>query len=767
MIEANLAVGAMDSNQVERPLQGIRVFEAVSGPLAFIGRHLSDLGARIDRFGEAEPDACAQVGKIIHGQPVSSPAAIAAARRAHVVIVSAVRWPDLVHLRQDRPDLVSMAVSDFGSSNAMSDWQATAPVLDAMSAMLSRSGIRGRAPLLPPGELAYHCAAAQGAFAVTAALYRALGSGQGAHFDFSALEGAVQALDPGFGINGSATMGKPVGLLDQGRPRKGFHYPIFPCADGYVRICLLARRQWRGMFEWMGRPEQFAGPEFDAMAHRYASPDLNPALAAFFAGRLRDDLEQEGQSHGVPIAGLRTIAEFVASDHARTRQVVAETLDGRRLPNGVLTVDGVRMGPLNQVRDTLFGPVQGATSPHLPFAGLKVLDLGVIVVGAEQARLLGDYGADVLKIESNAFPDGSRQSYLRHGMSVSFGAGHRNKRSLGLDLRSKRGQALFLELVRQADVVCSNFKPGTLEKLGLGREALRQANPRIVLSESSAFGDSGAWSGRMGYGPLVRAATGLTLAWRYPDDPESFSDAITVYPDHVAGRICALGVVALLIRRLRTGRGGLSCVSQAEVMLAHFPEALASGEIGAEPDTPWGVYPAKGDDQWLVVTVRSMQDWLALAALIAFPEPSRYYTAAKRLSAKPLIDAAVSQWTAQHEPGAAAQLLQAQGIPAAPMLRLAELPNHPLYRERGFFRRESHPWLQEKVMGESFVAASFDMPPPPIHPAPLAGENSREALSEWLGLQDTELDELEKDGVIEPVQPEIIAAARQHVAGKT
>lgn len=764
MIATSESAVGMNSNQVERPLQGICVFEAVSGPLAAIGRHLSDLGARVDRFGVPEPDACAQAGKIVHDQPASSPAAIAAAQRAHIVIVSAQHWPDFAHLRRGRPDMVSMAVSDFGSGSALSDWQATAPVLDAMSAMLSRSGLRGRAPLLPPGELAHHCAAAQGAFALAAALYRALGSGQGAHFDFSALEGAVQALDPGFGINGSATMGKPVGLLDQGRPRKGFHYPIFPCADGYVRICLLAKRQWRGMFEWLGRPAQFAGPEFDAMAHRYASPDLNPALAAFFADRLRDDLEREGQAHGVPISGLRTIAEFIASDHAQARQVVAETPDGRRLPNGVLTVDGARMGPVGEMPDATFGAVQAATSPHLPFSGLKVLDLGVIVVGAEQARLLGDYGADVLKIESRAFPDGSRQSYLKHGMSVSFGAGHRNKRSVGLDLRSERGRKIFLDLVRRADVVCSNFKPGTLEKLGLGREVLRSANPRVVLSESSAFGDSGAWSGRMGYGPLVRATTGLTLAWRYPDDPESFSDAITVYPDHVAGRVCALGVAALLIRRLRTGRGGLSCVSQAEVMLSHFAEALEHGEIGGETDAPWGVYPARGEDQWIVITVRSMQDWLALADLIAFPDPSRYDTAAKRLGAKALIEASVASWTAQQDPLAAAQLLQARGIPAAPMLRLAELPEHPLYRERTFFRSENHPWLQEKVMGESFVAFSSDMPPPPVRPAPLAGEQSREALAQWLGFHDAELDELQDHGVIESVQTEILTAARQHIA---
>ncbi|NML92902.1 CaiB/BaiF CoA-transferase family protein [Novosphingobium olei] len=750
---------------VDRPLAGIRIVDAVGGPLAAITRHLADLGARVDRFaGDEGRDAPWQAGKVLHDGAIGSAEADAAIAAAHVVVVDAADWLSLADWRRRRPELISMAVSPFGSDTCLSHWQATGPVIHAMSAMLSRSGIGLGDPLLPPGDLAQLCAAAQAAFALTAALYRALGSGRGAHFDFSVLEGAVQALDPGFGINGSATLGKPVGLLDRARPPKGQLYPIFECADGYVRICLLAKRQWRGMFAWMGEPAQFAAPEFDTMAARYASPDLIPYLAAFFATRTRAECEREGQAHGVPIAGLRSMAEFVASDHAAARKPVVTAADGRQLVDGASTVDGARMGPLAEPVAASFGTVREKTSDGLPLAGLKVLDFGVIVVGAEQSRLLGDLGADVLKIESQAFPDGSRQSYLKHGMSVSFGAGHRNKRSVGLDLRSERGRALFLDLVRQADVVCSNFKPGTLEKLGLGREVLQAANPRIVLSESSAFGDSGPWSGRMGYGPLVRAATGLTLAWRYADDPVSFSDAITVYPDHVAGRICAMGVVALLIRRLRTGAGGLSCVSQAEVMLWHFADYLASGEIAPVREAPWGAYRVKGDDDWIAVTVRSTADWQALAALIGYPDAAALDTPDKRHAARDAIRAALEQWLAGHTRDDAVAVLQGAGVPSAPMLRLAELPEHRWYRERGFFRVEDHPWLVEKVMGESFVVHGNDVPPPPNVAAPLAGEQTLEAMRDWLGLTDDELADLVAQGVLEPTGEALLAEAQRHVA---
>ena len=118
--------------------------------------------------------------------------------------------------------------------------------------------------------------------------------------------------------------------------------------------------------------------------------------------------------------------------------------------------------------------------------------------------------------------------------------GHRNKRSVGLDLRSAEGRELFLSLAKASDVVLGNFRPGTLESLGLGYDVLREASPGIVVADSSALGRTGPESRSMGYGPLVRAATGLTALWRYPGQPGGFCDSVTVYPDHTAARITAV-----------------------------------------------------------------------------------------------------------------------------------------------------------------------------------------------------------------------------------
>lgn len=408
-----------------------------------------------------------------------------------------------------------MTASGFGTDTSFAGWQVTDPVLHALSGELARSGIRGRAPLLPPGRLAMECASTQAAYVLVTALYWALRSGEGGHYNFSALDGAVQALDPGYGISGSATMGKPAHMLASDRPVRGYQYPILSCADGHVRICLLAKRQWQGMFRWMGEPPEFASAEFEKAAVRYKSPDLLPAIGAFFADRTRADLEREGQSHGVPISGLLSFTDCIGAEHMRIRGTfTTATIEGGAtvaLPNGMISIDGARMGPGGVHQSPPLPTADGNPGAgELPFTGLRVLDLGVIVVGAEQSRLLADAGADVVKVESRANPDGNRQSYLSYGMSVSFAAGHRNKRSLGINLRDPDGRALFLQLAATADVILSNFKPGTMKSLGLDGNTLLEVNPRAVVVECSAFGDSGPWSTRMGYGPLVRAATGLT-----------------------------------------------------------------------------------------------------------------------------------------------------------------------------------------------------------------------------------------------------------------
>ena len=188
-------------------------------------------------------------------------------------------------------------------------------------------------------------------------------------------------------------------------------------------------------------------------------------------------------------------------------------------------------------------PRPGVSSVLRPLDGIRVLDLGVIVVGGETGRELADQGADVIKVENRAFLDGTRQGDRPGRCGYTFAIGNRGKRSLGLNLRSDAGKQLFGELVAKSDVVLTNFRPGTMESLDLGYDRLRAINPGIIMVESSAFGASGPWATRMGYGPLVRAAVGLTALWRHPDAADGFGDDSTVYPDHAAARAGAAAVL--------------------------------------------------------------------------------------------------------------------------------------------------------------------------------------------------------------------------------
>ncbi|MET0138079.1 MAG: CaiB/BaiF CoA-transferase family protein, partial [Sphingobium sp.] len=370
-----------------------------------------------------------------------------------------------------------------------------------------------------------------------------------------------------------------------------------------------------------------------------------------------------------------------------------------------------------------------------PFAGLKVLDFGVIVVGAEGGRLLADQGADVIKVESSAFPDGSRQNRSSDPISATFATGHRNKRSLGINLRDPDGHRLLLELVRQTDVILSNFKGGTLQSLGLDYDTLKAINPRIVVADSSAFGPTGPWSRRMGYGPLVRASAGLTMQWRYPGEPDSFSDAVTVYPDHVAGRIGVIGVIAALIRRLRTGTGGSVSVSQAEVMLSQAAPVIAAkaleqaGHAVLHDGAESAIYRCAGDDEWCVVTIRHAEDERA---------------AMEVTEGQPLSD-----WLAVRDPRDAMSRLQAAGVAAGAMLRVSELPNFDYYRERRFFRSVRHPHIANPFIVEDGPVRSERLPAPPQNAAPLLGEHSVTLMQERLGLAEAEIEALLAARVLE------------------
>ncbi|MEB3065498.1 CaiB/BaiF CoA-transferase family protein [[Mycobacterium] zoologicum] len=776
------------------PLSGIEILDLSTGPMTEVAHLLADLGARVTAVRLAGVTADDTIGPHIDAVPIGTAITRAGIPTLDIETETPVgqrTWTQLLagadilientrpgssaeallairQIRVQHPSLVILSISDFGRDSSYRSWQATTPVLHALTSELSRSGIPGRVPLLPPGQnLPYQVAAAQAALFVVSVYLDRLRCGTGDLIDFSVLEGAMQTLDPPFGTAGSASAGVPVSEQQRDWAAEQQRYPIIRCKDGHVRICLLAKRQWQGMFEWMGCPEEFADPRFNSLRERVASAELFSAIEKFCAEQTRAELELAGQRHRVPTAAVLTLAEALATEQVAARGFLRDTQLAPGLeapvPVGIVEIDGHRASRAHDARRR--PRLRDAATEHapgdhgLPLEGLRVLDLGVIVVGSDTGRLLADLGADVVKIENSAFPDGLRFSLTR--MTQTYAAGHRNKRSIGIDLRTDEGRALAHRLAEQSDVVLTNFKPGVAQALGMDHATLHTINPGIVVVDSSAYGPTGPWAARLGYGPLVRAKAGFTELWKYPADPDTFCDTVTVYPDHVAARIGALSAVALLLRRERSGTGGSASIAQSEVMLSHLAAEIAGevltthGHTPTEPtaqDAPWGIFPANGDDAWVAVTVRDDADWAALCEVMGDTELRNdpdLQTRAGRDRHRCRIDEAVAGWTTRHTPTGAMGHLQAAGVPAGAVLHAVEVPEWDYYVERRDFREELHPRATVPFMVENVQIHSDRIADPPLGQAPLLGEQTREIASELLDLDDEQIDDLIGRGVLE------------------
>ncbi|MBA4024861.1 MAG: CoA transferase [Gordonia sp.] len=793
------------TNGKDLPLSGIRVLDLVEGVGESCGRYLADLGAEVIRVEPPRGSRSRRAGPVIDG--VSIPFALRNAGKLGITLdLAAVadrdQLRDLVidadillesaapgtmadlglgpdDLRALNPALVYVSITGFGQTGPYREWIATEPVLYALGGVLSRSGAPGEVPLLPPTGLVEGAVGVHAAWSALLAYYRGLETGAGDVVDISAYEGVVHGFDPGFGTQGSAAAGRSEDY-PRGRPDAANFYPVFPCADGHVRICLLAKRQWRGMFEWLGEPTEFADPKYDTIPARFAAADrLDPLIADLFAAHTQAELVSEGARRGVPIGGVHTLAEVLTTEHfAEAGSLVdAEIAPGvrTRIPSGYVGIDGrragfVRRAPLVGEHNRALPPVPGLrveptastdrSAP--PLAGLRVLDLGVIVFGAELSRQFADQGADVIKVENANFPDGLRQSKRGSALAASVAWGHRNKRSIGLDLRDQVGLALFKELAAQADVVLANFKPGTLNSMGLSYDELAAINPRIVVAEGSAFGSSGPWRTRLGYGPLVRASCGVSALWSYPDNAELLCDGSTVYPDHIAAQVSAVAVLATLIERTTSGRGRAIEVAQADTALTQLgvqlvTQALSPGTAGVPGNSdpyaaPSGVYACAGDDEWCVVSVTEDLQWVRLcevAGLADLAEDNALDSVAGRVENRLRIDDALGQWMSARSPVEAMTQLQSAGIPAGVMHRLPELLEDPQLVARDAYRRLDHDLLPSGLPAATRVAKFRHIPDPPMRQAPLAGQQSRQICAEVLGLDDGAIDDLIDSGVLQ------------------
>lgn len=401
---------------------------------------------------------------------------------------------------------------------------------------------------------------------------------------------------------------------------------------------------------------------------------------------------------------------------------------------------------------------------RLPLHGLRVLDLTMSWAGPFATRLLGDMGAEVIKIEAVRSWDllrtftGQPPTVERvWDKSPYFNHNNRNKYGCVLDLANPRGRELFLRLVPTADALIENFRPGTLDDLGLSYEVLAAANDRLIVVSMPAHGDSGPERDFIAYGTNVEQLSGLCHLTGYPAGPPHKTGLS--YGDPMAG-IAAAGALALALwHRRRTGRGQRIEVAQRENLINVIGEhILAYAMTNQEPErrgnrhssmAPHGCYPCAGDDQWITIACQNDAQFAALTSVIGQPallQDPRFADAAARHRHQDELDPMIAAWTGGRDKGAAAAALQAAGVPAAPVQTVPDIFQDEQLRARGFFEQVTHA-----------VAGTWEMESPhwrlsetPAHirlPPPSFGEHNYWVFRHLLGLSAEEIEALYAQGI--------------------
>lgn len=701
-------------------------------------------------------------------------------------------------LAEGNPGLVYVSISGFGADGPKAGYAASDLVIAASSVEMAITGDHDRAPLrigLPQSGL--H-AGAEAAQAALIALRERTRSGLGQHIDVSAQTSLMQATQ-------SIALAHAVGDVDTSRFTGGVNLSGLPiplvwkAKDGYASVTFLfgaaigpfSRRLMEWIYEEGGCDEATRDKDWLNYTGLLVSGQEPPAeyqrvlqtVGAFVASKTKEELLREAMARRLLIVPLSAIGDLHDSPQFAARDywhdVPAE--DGRsvRYPGAFARLSATPLdlgdtAPAIGQHDAEFEsaltrtasapPPVESSGADLPLSDLKVLDFMWVVAGPTSTRVMADYGATVVKIESTTRVDTARglgpwntgaAGPENSGLYQNMNAG---KLGLTLDLGSEEGRAVVLDLVRWADVVGESFSPRAMRAWGLSYEQIREVNPRVIMLSSSLFGQSGPYSDIAGFGTMGAAAAGFNMLAGWADrDPAM----VAAYSDYVAPRFTLAAVLAALEHRDRTGEGQYIDFSQAESSIHYLAPAMLDYSINgheferrgdsAPQMAPHGVYPATGTDRWVAVACETDAQWSALATAIGRTDLAAdpaLSTLAGRLGATEALDAAVAAWTAERDMSEAEHTLQAAGVPAHAVQNSTEAIADPQLIHRGHFARVAH-----SALGETTVEASrFRLSRTPARTergGPTFGEHNFEVLNCLLGYDADRIAELAAGGVLQ------------------
>jgi len=403
----------------------------------------------------------------------------------------------------------------------------------------------------------------------------------------------------------------------------------------------------------------------------------------------------------------------------------------------------------------------------------RICDFTGQLAGAGATKWLAAFGAEVIRIEDPATEGRwdilrSMPPFVDERRGVDFGGGFNNhnveKWGITLNLRTQRGRELLAEIVKRSDVVAENFAAGVMERLGFGYERLRELRPDVVYVSNCGFGHVGPYAAFKTWGPIVQAVCGLTFTSGLPDrEPAGWGYS---YMDHTGGMAMAIAILLALVHRERTGEGQWVDLACTEAGLAlHGPALLDwtvngrpmrrpgspdSNRSESPPMVPHGIYPARGEDEWVAIACRSDAEFAALGSVVAavWAREARFAALAGRLAAQDELDRLVAGWTREREKAAVAASLRAVGVPAAPVARPQErIDGDPTTAAWGLW-----PTVRHAKMGDVRVDGL------PVHfsrtdwemrrGGPCVGEHTELVLGRLLGLSADDVAKLRAEGVV-------------------
>lgn len=686
---------------------------------------------------------------------------------------------DAAKIAELNPAGIVVSLSNFGVDGPFADWKGPEIVLQALSGIMYNNGEFGREPLYGVGNRASYAAGLAAYIGVLTALYERHGSGRGQIVSVDSAETAASMCFPY--VMQHIYNGTVHSRADQAIPAGQVL-----CRDGWVCIWIYNHR-WSAVLEVLGLSELESDPRFrEPKTRRENWAELFGIIQEKAADLLAEDLVEALQKAQVIAAKSYRPSEQFHNRHLKARGYWEE-VGGRpilgppfrlsRTPRIVASA-APALGEANAepLPARLELPAKARAQNALPLEGLRVVEVTTAWAGPMAGRVLAFFGAESVHIEGpnrvNSwrlnketpnpinFPDGE-PGERPFDRSFLFNSQNVNKRSCILNLKMEEGRAILRKLAAQADVLICNFRPGTLAKLGLAYESLKEIKRDIIVAELPAFGVSGPMSGYAALGPTMEMATGMSAMIGYRSGkPETTGPS---YLDPIGGFNAASAILTALIHRQRTGEGQYVEVPQVEAAMQFIgPELLAAIEAGRDPirngnrvpyAAPHDAYPASGDDEWVAIAAEDEGQFKALCEVMGrtdLAHDERFSTLKQRLANADELDAEIARWTRTRGKFEIATKLQEAGVAAAPVLNAKDLAESRYLALRGFFTELEHP-----------LAGRHRYPGLPIHlgrtpggqrrAAPTFGGDNRFVLENVLALSPQEISVVEGSGAMSQI----------------